>query len=135
MNNQSTPRENIHVSTTYRWVENGHILLWLIKDTCWAMEWETGGTVMIFPTLAVAFYITWKSRIVRAELFHNIAVCLWIIANSVWMVGEFYDKETRHFAVMIFATGLILLVFYYLVYFKKDKQKEREYTLSTSNKT
>lgn len=98
------------------------------------MEWETGGTVMIFPTLAVAFYITWKSRLVRAELFHNIAVCLWIIANSVWMVGEFYDKETRHFAVMIFATGLILLVFYYLVFFRKDNRKEREYILSTDKK-
>lgn len=98
------------------------------------MEWETGGTVMIFPTLAVAFYITWKSRKVRSELFHNIAVCLWIMANSVWMVGEFYNKETRHSAVAIFAIGLVLLVFYYLVYFKKDNQKEKEYTLSTSKK-
>lgn len=133
MTNQSQ-QQNIQVSASYRWIENGHILLWLVKDTCWAMEWKGGGTIMIFPTLAVAFYITWKSRMVRAELFHNIAVCLWIIANSIWMIGEFYDKETRHFAVGIFVTGLLLLVFYYLVYFRKDSRKEKEYMLSTSSR-
>lgn len=98
------------------------------------MEWETGGMVMVVPTVAVAFYITWKSRTVRSELFHNIAVCCWIIANSIWMIGEFYDTETRHFAAGIFITGLLLLVFYYVVYFKNDSRKEKEYTLSTSER-
>lgn len=94
------------------------------------MEWKAGGVTMIVPTLGVAFFILWKSRKVRAELFHNIAVCLWIMANSVWMIGEFYEQETRHYAVMIFLTGLVLLVFYYLVYFRKDSSREKEYDLS-----
>lgn len=121
---------SIQVSPQYRWVENGHIFLWLIKDTCWALEWRPGGIFMIIPTIGVALFILWKSRSVRAELFHNIAVCLWIMANSVWMIGEFFDLEFRPFAVGFFVTGLICLLVYYLFYFRKDKKVEREYTLA-----
>jgi hypothetical protein len=117
-------QKTIHISARYRWIENGHIFLWLIKDTCWAMEWRPGGIFMIFPTLSVAFYILWKSRHVRAELFHNLAVCLWIMANSVWMVGEFFERETRPHAVCLFLVGLSLLVIYYLFFFKKDRQRD-----------
>ena len=120
---------DIHVSPKYRWIENGHIFLWLIKDTCWAMVWKPGGIFMIFPTLGVAFYILWRSRNIRAELFHNIAVCLWIMANSVWMIGEFFEKETRPYAVGLFVTGLLLLLVYYVFFFRKDQQKEKEYSL------
>lgn len=114
--------KEIKVSPSFRWIENGHILLWLIKDTCWALEFKPGGIFMIFPTLFVAFYILWRSRHIRTELFHNIAVCLWIMANSVWMIGEFYDYETRHYAVFLFAGGLAILIIYYLFFFKKDRQ-------------
>ncbi len=127
-------RKSIHVTPAYRWIENGHIFLWLIKDTCWALVWRPGGIFMIFPTLAVAFYILWKSRYIRAELFHNIAVCLWIMANSVWMIGEFFDVEARHYSVMLFLTGLTLLIVYYVFFFKKDKEKEKQYALSMDNK-
>lgn len=96
------------------------------------MVWKPGGIFMIFPTLSVAFYILWKSRQVRSELFHNLAVCLWIIANSIWMVGEFFEKETRPYAVVLFLIGLSLLIVYYLFFFVKDKRKEKEYVLSTA---
>jgi hypothetical protein len=112
----------------YRWIENGHIFLWLIKDTCWAMEWKPGAIFMIFPTLAVAFYILWRSARIRSEVFHNIAVCLWIMGNSIWMLGEFYDHETRPYAVALFGMGLIAMLFYYTVYFRKDQKKLREET-------
>ena len=122
-------KQDIGVSKSYRWVENGHILLWLIKDTCWAMVWRPGGIFMILPTLGVAFFILWKSRRIRAELYHNMAVCLWIMANSVWMIGEFYAKETRPYTVGLFITGLTLLIVYYVYYFVKDMRKERDYSL------
>jgi hypothetical protein len=112
---------SIQVSTKYRWIENGHIFLWLIKDTCWAMVWKPGGIFMIFPTIAVAFYILWKSKHIRAELFHNLAVCFWILANSIWMAGEFFEKETRPYAVILFLAGLSLLIIYYIFFFKKDQ--------------
>ena len=105
----------------YRILENSHILLWLVKDTCWAMEFKPGGIVMIFPTLAVGIYLTIRSRHIRSELFHNLAVILWIMANSAWMIGEFMDKDARPIAVGFFSTGLLLLIIYYTFYFRKDK--------------
>jgi hypothetical protein len=123
-----------YVSPTHRWIENGHIFLWLLKDTCWATVWKPGGIFMIFPTLSVAIYILWRSRHHRAEFFHNLAICLWISANSVWMVSEFLgvDKEYKKYAVMIFAVGIALLCFYYLFFFKKDKAKEKAVELAMS---
>ena len=119
----------IHIAPKFRWIENAHIFLWLIKDTCWAMEWKPGGIFMIFPTIGVAFYILWRSRRVRSELFHNLAVCFWIIANSVWMIGEFVEHESRPYAVVFFVTGLLLLAIYYIFYFRKDQEKAKEYSL------
>lgn len=105
-------------------VDNLHILFWLIKDACWALMFRPGGMLMIIPTLSVAIYILWKSRHYRWELFHNIAVCLWISANSLWMTGEFFQWELRPYAVILFLIGLSLLAVYYLFYFKTDRRKE-----------
>jgi hypothetical protein len=105
------------ISDKIRQVENLHILLWLLKDTCWVLIWKTGGMIMIVPTLFVAFYITFLSRKNIPELLHNIAVTCWIIANSIWMIGEFYfDDETRTFASIFFILGLAVILFYYLYY-------------------
>ncbi len=125
----------VKVSPAYRWIENGHIFLWLIKDTCWAMVWKPGGIFMIFPTLSVALYIMWKSRHERPELFHNLAVCLWITANSVWMVTEFFniDKQYKKYAVFIFLAGILLLLVYYILFFKKDRQREKNTHLTYPN--
>jgi hypothetical protein len=127
---RNADNKSIQVSPSYRWIENAHIFLWLIKDTCWAMEYKPGGIVMIFPTISVAFYILWKSRHIRTELFHNMAVCLWIMANSLWMIGEFFDFEARHFAVFIFLTGLAILIYYYAFLFKKDRKEIKDYNLT-----
>jgi hypothetical protein len=86
------------------------------------MEWKAGGIIMIFPTVSVAFYLLFKSRKVRAELYHNLAVCFWILANSTWMVGEFNDIDLRIYAATLFGSGLVVLAVYYALYFKKDKQ-------------
>lgn len=108
----------------YRWIENGHILLWLIKDTCWALEFKPGGIFMIFPTVAVAFYILYRSWAIRSERYHNIAVCCWILANSVWMTGEFIGREMRPVAAGLFVTGLAVIGVYYAVWFRKDREEE-----------
>ena len=86
---------------------------------------------MIAPTLGVATYILWRSRHIRAEFFHNLAVCLWITANSFWMVTEFLnvDKQYKIFAVYIFFTGIALLLVYYIFFFRKDRQLEKEQEL------
>ncbi len=116
--NQEAPASFIQ---RYRWMENGHILLWLIKDTCWAMEWREGGLFMIIPTVAVAFYILFRSFPYRSERFHNMAICIWITANSLWMLGEFFGNDFRPVAVGMFSVGLMVLTAYYLFYFRKDR--------------
>jgi hypothetical protein len=98
----------------YRWIENGHILIWLLKDTCWALEYKTLAVIMIVPAIAVAFYILWRSRGMKSEFYHSLAVCFWIIANSVWMLGEFNDIEARPLAASLFICGLLVLGIYYI---------------------
>lgn len=99
---------------TLREIENGHIVLWLIKDTCWCTGFKPLGMLMIIPTLAVAAHITWSSRNDAHDLWTNIAVCFWIMANAVWMTGEFYFNDgLRPVAYVFFALGLLSLVAYY----------------------
>jgi hypothetical protein len=107
-----------------RKLENLHIFLWLLKDTCWVMDYHLMGVLMIFPTLILAFFITWKFRKYTAELFHNLAVCFWISANSTWMIGEFYYDDTfRPYASFFFFSGLLIVSFYYLFLFAKKLRK------------
>lgn len=99
-----------------RKTENLHILLWLIKDTCWCLNLIIPGLIMIVPTLSLAFYITWKTRSILSELMHNLAICCWIFANSIWMIGEFfYDDGLRHYALTFFIIGLAVIIAYYVM--------------------
>lgn len=114
----------------FRKIENLHILLWLLKDICWAADLKWLGTFMILPTLSVAFWLTWKMRRSYSELMHNLAVILWIGANSAWMVGEFFfDDKTRPLALVFFALGISLLLVFYgrelaLKLLSKDKRAQ-----------
>src|SRR5687767_10271169 len=105
-----------------RKVENIHIFLWLLKDSCWVMDFQKLGVFMILPTVVVAFLITYRARKIKTDLFHNIAVCCWVLANSVWMIGEFfYDDTTRPYATVFFVSGVLVMSYYYLfLHFRKD---------------
>lgn len=107
--------------------ENLHILLWLIKDTFWCLTLKTPGLIMIIPTLSLAIYITWKTKETYSELMHNLAICCWISANSIWMIGEFFFEDgLRNYAIVFFIIGLIIIGFYYgkttMNYLKTDKK-------------
>lgn len=79
------------------------------------MDFQKLGVFMILPTVLVAFFITYRTRNIKTELFHNIAVCCWVSANSVWMIGEFfYDDTTRPYATAFFLTGVLVMTYYYL---------------------
>lgn len=78
---------------------------------------------MIVPTLLVAIWLTIKSKENKSDLFHNAAVCCWISANSVWMIGEFfYGDSLRLYAAGLFALGLVLIAIFYLFYAKKKSE-------------
>lgn len=95
--------------------ENFHIFLWLLKDICWLQDYHTAGMIMLVPTVLAAFIITWLSRENRVDLLHNVAVSCWIIANGIWMTGEFfYNDTTRPYALVFFVIGIAIVGSYYL---------------------
>lgn len=112
------------MSSSIRKFENLHIALWLVKDTCWVLDYRILGVLMIFPTLFLAFFITYKFRNQVAELFHNLAVCFWILANTTWMLGEFFYNDTfRPYSTVFFIAGLLIIAYYYLFLFKKSNSE------------
>lgn len=109
--------------------ENLHIVFWLFKDMSWCMEWKTLGICMIIPTISVSIYTTLKMKHLKSELYHNIAVLFWIIANSYWMISEFigFDEhliyesvQGKHLALLPFLAGVIVLAIYYGIIDKKQ---------------
>ncbi len=107
-------------------MENLHILFWLAKDICWCLVFKTVGIAMIVPTLSIAIFIAWRTRHIMAELTHNIAITLWISANSMWMIAEFLevDEQVKPYCIIPFALGLLVLFYYYLVYSPLHRKKE-----------
>ena len=109
-----------------RKIENLHIIFWLVKDFGWVQDIHLLGMVMVFPTLLIALLLTWQMRADVAESAHNIAVCCWITANSIWMAGEFFFEDgTRPLATIFFSLGIAVLVTYYSwLYFVPKKVVE-----------
>jgi hypothetical protein len=107
--------ETSTITKKNRAVENFHIVLWLIKDLCWCMLWKPFALFMIIPTFIFAIYITYNGRESKTDLFHNIAVIMWIMANSTWMIGEFYfSDELKPIAFIFFMIGLLIVGYFYV---------------------
>jgi prepilin signal peptidase PulO-like enzyme (type II secretory pathway) len=120
------------IPARYRRMENMHIVFWLVKDISWCMIWKPLGIAMIFPTLIIAIVISHRTRELKSELAHNLAVTFWISANSYWMVSEFFHFDTihiwnqfegKHLALIPFFMGVIVLAHYYL--FQRAKEEKR----------
>jgi len=129
---------NYIIPARYRRMENMHIVFWLIKDISWCMIWKTLGIAMVIPTLTIALVIAWRTREIKSELAHNLAVAFWISANSYWMVSEFYGfDETRivgpyegkHLAMIPFMIGVLILAWYYLIQRKKERNGDQVVTM------
>jgi hypothetical protein len=122
-----------HIPYKYRKVENLHILLWLIKDICWAVNLKYPALIMIIPTLTVAVLITYQTRKITSELIHNLAIDFWITANCTWMVGEFFHWDEnligayglRQFSIIPFGIGLLILAYYYLYFMHRPDFTEK----------
>lgn len=110
------------IPSRFRRLENLHIVLWLIKDLCWAMLWKPLGLIMIIPTVGAALLITWQTRQIRSELLHNLAVVCWIVANGYWMITEFFfeDESLRYYTAIPFALGIVIVSFYYVGRFTNE---------------
>ncbi len=114
-----TPEEPVYqVPARFRFLENLHIVFWLIKDISWAMLWQPLGMVMIIPTIVLAIRITIQTRYIKSELYHNLAIVCWICANCTWMTFEFFWPEydfLRYFTAIPFCCGIGFIAYYYFI--------------------
>jgi hypothetical protein len=112
------------IPSKYRKMENLHIVFWLFKDLAWCLGIKTLGIAMIFPTLIISIIITYRTKELMSELCHNLAVTVWILANSYWMISEFFGFDAKpifgyHYkdlAIIPFSIGIIILGYYYLFF-------------------
>ena len=133
-----TNTTNYIIPARYRRMENMHIVFWLIKDISWCMIWKTLGIAMVVPTLTIALVIAWRTREIKSELAHNLAVAFWISANSYWMISEFFGFDTlvvwewvtgKHLALIPFILGSMILLYYYTVQKPRERKEEATATL------
>jgi hypothetical protein len=117
--------QTYNIPIRFRKMENLHIVFWLLKDISWCMVWRPLGVAMIFPTLIIAIVIAWRTRQYMSELCHNVAIAVWIMANSYWMISEFFHFDTiivygtisyKYLALIPFCIGILMLAYYYLVW-------------------
>ncbi|MDB5230971.1 MAG: hypothetical protein JWN76_1776 [Chitinophagaceae bacterium] len=128
------PQEAVYsIPISYRKMENLHIVFWLFKDISWCLIFKPLGIAMIFPTLIIAIIIAWRTRHFVSELCHNVAITVWILANSYWMISEFlhFDAEIiygdityKHLAIIPFGAGVVILAYYYLYWKPRNKHTE-----------
>ncbi len=122
------------IPARYRKMENMHIIFWLLKDISWCVVWKVLGIAMIFPTLIISIIIAWRTRDVKSELAHNLAITFWITANSVWMLSEFLGFDAtpiwhgypgKYLALIPFAIGAGILLYYY-IFEKAETENEAQ---------
>jgi uncharacterized protein involved in cysteine biosynthesis len=117
-------------------MENLHIVFWIFKDIGWCMGFAWLGILMIIPTIIISIVIAWRTRNIVSELCHNLAITVWISANSFWMCTEFFGVDEheigygftlKHVAMIPFLIGMFILGYYYIWY--KPRHQEDLKTL------
>jgi hypothetical protein len=130
MNEDEKKLYNIPIA--YRKMENLHIVFWIFKDIAWCMGITWLGITMIVPTLTISFIIAWRTKHIVSELCHNLAISVWIMANSFWMCSEFFHVDNnivfetitvKQLAMIPFIIGSLILAYYYLIYKPRHKQE------------
>ncbi len=119
-----------NIPIKYRRMENLHIVFWIFKDIGWCMGFTLLGITMIVPTLLISIIIAWRTRTIVSELCHNLAITVWISANSFWMCTEFFGVDhlaigygftVKHLAMIPFLIGMLILAYYYIWYKPRHK--------------
>lgn len=126
------------IPAKYRRMENMHIVFWLVKDISWCMIWRELGLAMFIPTFAIAVVIAWRTRQLKSELAHNLAIACWILANGYWMISEFFHFDEmnvwgewtgKHMALIPFSLGALILLYYYALIRPGELREHKPTTL------
>ena len=126
------------IPSRYRRMENMHIVFWLVKDISWCLIWRELGLAMFIPTLVISIIIAWRTRQMKSELAHNLAITFWICANGYWMISEFFGFDEaivwneftgKHMALIPFITGAAILLYYYAIQRPREIREHKTTTL------
>jgi hypothetical protein len=110
-----------------RLLENMHIPMWLIKDTCWMLQFKLVGTIVAVPTITMAIYLVIITRNFPKRFWPNLAVLFWISANTTWMLGEFYKIGFTVPAVTLFFAGIVaIFVYIYIIFIRPKPQQSKD---------
>ena len=85
----------INNSIQYLPVEYIHIYLWIFKDLCWTLDLYWLGVVFGVSAISFSFVLfcyAIKLRNLR-KLWHSVGITVWLLANFIWMSGEFHDSK------------------------------------------
>ena len=135
--NASTEPQYV-IPARYRRMENMHIIFWLLKDIAWCMFWQVLAVAMIIPTLIISIVIAYRTRKLKSELAHNLAISFWISANALWMISEFFHFDTmpiwsiftgKHLALIPFTIGVLILANYYILQKSSEDEPTQVATL------
>ncbi len=130
--------EKYIIPARYRRMENMHIVFWLLKDISWCMIWKELGIAMFLPTLTISIIIAWRTRHIKSELAHNLAITFWICANGYWMISEFFGFDEysvwreftgKHLSLIPFFIGAAILLYYYAIQRPKEISRHQTTTL------
>mmetsp|Transcript_1562 Transcript_1562/g.3274 ORF Transcript_1562/g.3274 Transcript_1562/m.3274 type:complete len:340 (+) Transcript_1562:286-1305(+) len=92
----SPPHRFTNLIHSFREYDNLHILFWTGKDLFWALELRSLWMMFAAATLMLATDVTWLTRKHLIEHMHSWVLLLWIAANIVWGVGEFFEPFEDH---------------------------------------
>ena len=129
-------------SITLAYFENGYIIFWIMKDMFWSFGTgdlssvnDNRDLIILFEVLAlwaglgsvlicIAAAYLYRQHMIR--FLDSVTVVCWIVANYVWMTGEFFiryqnltlddenegkDDQTRIAAALLFCIGISIQVY------------------------
>ena len=135
---QENQINNSNVSIAY--IENAYIIFWILKDLFWSIgtgDFSVQGTttailIEIFAifcglcAIIIYFMVSYLNRRNSISILDCISTIFWIMANFVWMCGEFFlryqnlknddsnegnDSLTRIISCPLFLSGIFIQMF------------------------
>jgi hypothetical protein len=91
---------------SWREYENVHILFWIGKDCFWCWYVNYMWVLFWIPTLLVAFdfcLVSLRGKNMIIDHAHYVAQLLWVSANAVWGLGEFWFSVNHDSALVMTA--------------------------------
>jgi hypothetical protein len=135
----ASPRAGTRHKITLAFIENAYIIFWIAKDLFWSFGTgdltKTHNVVVFCEAAAMSFgfmamsiytFVAYLNRRHTLKLLDSLSTVFWIMANYVWMCGEFFirydslefddtdsgdDASTRIASSAFFCLGLTLQMY------------------------